>query len=245
MRKKRIYSSTGLYHIVVRGVNKQNIFYENVDRNYFIALLRKYSKKLNVQIYAFCLMENHVHLELNDTKQKISLFMQCLCSMYARYFNRKYDRIGHLFQERYLSEVIKDEKYFVTVFRYILQNPEKAGVSKTKNYRWSSYNLYKSKSTIIDKRVIIKYFGSISNLYKMVDIPVKKYLLEIELRPSEKELNYVKRIKEILKADTPLLNPDIRHDELILKLRKLKAAKLSIRVISRITGISKYLVQRA
>lgn len=245
MRKPRKYSESGVYHVVIRGVNKQNIFYDDADRNIFISLLKRYSKKLKVRIIAYCLMDNHVHLEFYDEEKNISLFMQCLCSLYARFFNRKYDRIGHLFADRYLSEVIKDKKYLLAVFRYILQNPYKAGICNICDYKWSSYKCYRYNLSFIDKRMILENFNSIDNLYEFINTYTCQDFMEIEMRPSERERNYIDKIMKLLKSDSPIINPDLPIDDLNLKLRKLKIAKLSIRTISRITGISKYLVQKA
>ena len=71
MRKRRQYSATGLYHVVIRGVNKQNIFFDDEDRNFFISLLKRYSLKFNIKIHAYCLMDNHVHLQFEDENRNI------------------------------------------------------------------------------------------------------------------------------------------------------------------------------
>ena len=75
-------------------------------------------------------MENHVHLLLRDTKDQLDLVMKKIAGSYAYYFNHKYDRSGHLFQDRYGSEVVEDDAYLMTVIRYIHRNPEKAGIAK-------------------------------------------------------------------------------------------------------------------
>ena len=245
MRKSRIYSKTGLYHVVVRGVNKQNIFFDDDDRKFFLHLLKKFSQKYGIRIYAYCLMENHVHLEFEDPEFSISRFMQCVCSVYARFFNKKYDRIGHLFQDRYASEVIESDEYFLTVLRYILQNPEKAGVCKSYEYLWSSYRCYTYYRTFIKRKRIMIYFNCIKDFYSFINAYADAACLEIELRPSEKESDYITRVKKILESDNPIIKPDLSVELIKEKLRKLKKAGLSIRVISRITGIGKHLVQIA
>jgi len=245
MRKPRQYSDLGLYHIVVRGVNKQNIFFDDEDKSLFINLIKKYSKKMNIQIHAFCLMDNHVHLELGDPEKKISLFMQCVCSIYARLFNKKYDRIGHLFQERYASEIISTDTQFLTVFRYILQNPQKAGLCKIENYKWSSYRLYSYTNTFIYRNKILEYFIKIKDVYDFVQKETNEICLEIELRPSEREIHYIERIKQILNTDNPLIKPDLPIEIIKNKVRKLKQSGFSIQTIVRTTGVSKYYVQTA
>jgi len=245
MRKPRQYSNTHFYHVVIRGVNKQNIFFDNEDRNLFLELLKKYSRKLNIKVFAYCLMDNHVHLEIEDENKAISLFMQCICSIYARLFNKKYDRIGHLFQERFASEVIKNTSHFLTVFRYILQNPQKAYICSIDKFLWSSYKCYLKKSTFIQTDFLLKNFGSLKNLYNFLQQESNELCLEIELRPSEKEANYIDKIKKILETENPIIQPDLPLSLIKQKIRKLKQSGLSIRTIARTTGISKHIVQSA
>lgn len=245
MRRRRKLSNTGLYHVVIRGVNKQNIFYDKDDKYLFLDLLKKYSKKYEIRIHAYCLMDNHVHILIEDGNKNISIFMQSICSLYARKFNRKYDRIGHLFQERFASEVIETDEYFKTVFRYIIQNPEIAGICKSSEYFWSSYRYYYIKNELIINSKIQSYFENRKTFCKFMDSKSDASCLEIEMRPSEKEYEYISKIKKILGTNNPIINPDIPKNKLIPILRKMKDEGLSVRTISRVTGIGKYLVQNA
>lgn len=245
MRKRREYSQSGFYHVIVRGVNKQNIFYDNRDRKLFLGIIRKYCKKLGVRIHAYCLMDNHVHLELEDPFHRISLFMQSVCSLYARLFNRKYDRIGHLFQERYASEVINDNSYFLTVFRYVLQNPVKSKLSEMKNYSWSSYNSYKNDESFVHKKLLFDLFGSLNNLYRFLDVENRELCLEVEVRPSERENDYINRIKFVLNTENPIINPELPEQQILEKIRKLRDSGLSVRTIVRATGINRHVALRA
>lgn len=246
MRKKRQYSEKGFYHTVIRGCNKQNIFYCDEDKNKFINLMKRYSVKNNIRIHSYCLMDNHVHLLIEDVnKENLSSFMQVLSSVYARYFNKKYDRIGHLFQDRFSSEAIEDNGYLLVVFRYIMQNPQKAKVCNADKYFWSSYNCYKHQKTFVYKSFLINCFGSISKLYKYLAQENNDECLEIEMRPSEKNDYCIKKVLNILKSTNPIIQPDLPKEVLFNKLRLLKLSGLSLRMISRITGISYYLVQKA
>lgn len=245
MRKPRQYSTTGFYHIVIRGNNKQNIFFNKEDRFFFLHLLRKYSKKYCINIHAYCLMENHVHLEIEDYYHHLSIFMQCLSSTYARYFNKKYDRIGHLFQERFASEIILKKDYFLAVLRYILQNPLKAGISIPSKYEWSSYKSYAKKNNLIQNKLIIEYFISLDKFYSWINEYTDDIFLDERLRPSEKENNYLAKIKSLLKTDNPIISSTLPKNELYNKLRKLRNAGIPIKAIERITGISRYFIIRA
>lgn len=242
MRKRRQYSPTGSYHIVIRGVNKQNIFFDDDDRNYFLKLIKKYKEKFNIKLRAYCLMNNHVHLSPDDIDKNISKFMQIVESVYARYFNKKYDRIGPLFQGRFASEIITDNLYWQTVIRYILQNPEKAGICNTSEYKWSSYKLYKKTDNLIDRDKILVLFQTIENFYNFVTLSDNTEYLDIELRPSEKEHIKIEKIKKLLNSDSPLIPPDMNINLIKLKVRTLRNAGFSIRTISRLTGIMTWIV---
>ena len=99
-------------------------------------------------------MENHVHLLVNDQKKSTPLFMKKLGISYAQYFNRKYRRNGHLLQDRYLSEPVEDDAYLLTVFRYILNNPKKAGICDARSYPWNSNAQYDLPSPFMELSLI-------------------------------------------------------------------------------------------
>lgn len=245
VRRRRKFSKSGLYHTVIRGVNKQNIFYENEDKKYFIHLLKKYAKKYSIRVHVFCLMDNHVHLVLEDLKSKISSFIQVVASVYARYFNKKYDRIGHLYQDRFASEVIESEEYYLTVCRYVLQNPLNAGLSNEIDYQWSSYKHYSYKKSFVYVDLMKKLMGSEVNFYRYVQSKANDVCLDMSLRPSEKEEYKIELIKQILKTKNPIIQPDLPLTLIFSKVRALRQAGLSINAISRITGINRYLVIRS
>ena len=138
-RKPRQFVDSGIYHVILRGNNRQNLFIDETDRKFFIERLKKYSAELKIDVYAYCLMNNHVHILIGNGNDGMSLLIQKIANSYVFYFNRKYDRCGHLFQGRFKSEPIQDECYFKTVFRYILQNCENAGISRIDKYKWNSF----------------------------------------------------------------------------------------------------------
>ena len=119
-RKPRKKSESQIYHIILRGNNRQDIFYNDTDRLFMLSRIEKYSEQTNIEIYAYCLMDNHIHLLVGKANPNLSKFVQKLATSYAMYFNRKYDRCGHLFQGRFKSEPVETDEYFQTVFRYIL-----------------------------------------------------------------------------------------------------------------------------
>lgn len=163
-RTARLQSLSGIYHIIIRGINKQDIFLDNIDKRKFLKELEKNKKIYEYDLLAYCLMDNHVHLLLNDNNCKLSKLMQSLTISYVSYFNKKYERVGHLFQNRFVSKCVNDERYLLVVQKYIHQNPEIAGIDKTNKYKWSSYNEYVTKPKICDTKFILDIFGSDAGL---------------------------------------------------------------------------------
>ncbi len=136
---------------MLRGINLQNIFVTDEDNEKFISILEKYKKEIAYEIYAYCLMGNHVHLLMKEGNEEISNTMKRIGVSYVHWYNWQYDRKGHLFQGRFKSEPVGDDGYFLTVLRYIHQNPVKAGfVKDIKKYKWSSYNEYAKLSKLVN-----------------------------------------------------------------------------------------------
>lgn len=153
-RRIREISSTGIYHVMLRGINKQNIFFAEDDYLRMMKILRdapfekdpltgKVVKDNLCTIYAYCILDNHVHILIREGEMKISEVMQSIELRYALYYNKKYERVGHLFQGRFESEAVNDSPYFYTLLRYIHRNPVKALEAKTpEEYPYSSWNEY-------------------------------------------------------------------------------------------------------
>lgn len=162
-RVARRISKTGLYHIVFRGISRQNIFEESQDYEKMLKKIKKVKDEFEYNIYAYCLMSNHAHLFIKEKHERdIVKIMSKILSQYAGWFNRKYLRNGVLFGERYKSEAIEDERYLFSLVRYIHQNPRKAGmVDKLEDYKWSSYNEYinPNNNSLTDTLFILNRFS--------------------------------------------------------------------------------------
>ena len=151
-RQSRVTSGTGVYHVMLRGINKQDIFESKVDYWKFIKLMDRlchprdetdHPVQPHCCLYAYCLMPNHVHLLIKDYDGSLAESIKSLTIPYAQYYNNKYNRVGHFFQDRFRSEPVNDWEYFVTLLRYIHQNPVAANiVSEVNNYTWSSWMEY-------------------------------------------------------------------------------------------------------
>lgn len=142
-RKPRIISSTGIYHITMRSINQHIIFEEEADYQKFIYILSNCNAIFDVDIYAYCLMDNHVHLLLRSDKKNLELFFKSFGSRFVRCYNNKYLRSGHLFQDRFHSVPVENRAQYLTTLTYIHNNPVKAGICRfPSEYRWSSCNAF-------------------------------------------------------------------------------------------------------
>ncbi|HEY8908854.1 MAG TPA: transposase [Desulfosporosinus sp.] len=164
-RGQRVKVEFSTYHVVQRGNEKKQIFRDDEDKAKFLETLAKAREKYNFILYAYCLMDNHIHLLVDDNGNDISKLMKSINISYVSYFNRVYQRCGHLFQDRFKSEVVKDDRYLLEVSRYIHNNPVKAKlVGRADEFKWSSYNIYSGKASdvlgLLDTSMILNYFSS-------------------------------------------------------------------------------------
>ena len=142
-RQARKQSASGIYHVMLRGINQQQIFEDSEDFKKFLEILRDCQTISCFELYAYCLMDNHIHLLIKPQKESLEQIIKRIGGRYVYWYNAKYSRIGHLFQDRYKSEPVEDNSYFLTVLRYIHQNPVKAGICEhSRDYLYSSYNEY-------------------------------------------------------------------------------------------------------
>lgn len=154
--KIRLWYEGASYHVTTRGNNKSNIFKEAQDFEKYLSIIYEAMEYYNYNQYeliCYCLMTNHVHLMIKTSDKPLADLMGRINARYTRYFNKKYDCIGHLFQGRYFSDIVRDHTQLLEISRYIHLNPVKAKiVSKPCEYKWSSYNIItKTTPTTEDK----------------------------------------------------------------------------------------------
>lgn len=249
-RGARKKSNSGIYHIMLRGINKQTIFEDEQDRTRFLDTLKKYKDISNYEVYSYCLMDNHIHLLVKESGENISEAIKRISSSYVYWYNVKYERCGHLFQERFKSEIVENNASFLKVLRYIHQNPIKAGLAKNVfACKWTSINEYVGKVNIVDIDSGLNLFAS----DRKIAIPL---FIQFMNEPNDDEcLDYQEtvrmtdsEVKEHLK-ELGITNPGIlqrmgkeNRDAALAKLKELNG--VTIRQLSRITGISKSAIQR-
>ncbi len=153
-RQARQFAESEIYHVMLRGVNRDAIFLEDADCERFLDLLRRVKEDSGCLVLAYCLMTNHIHLVLRTTTEPISLVMKRLGVRYVGWFNRKYARVGHLFQSRFASLPVEDDAYLITLLRYVWHNPVEAGLaSRAEDYPWSSRNTH-IRTSLVDVEVL-------------------------------------------------------------------------------------------
>ena len=239
----RIISDSGYMHVINRGNARQIIFEERADYILFLNLIKRYGMETNVKICAYCLMENHTHLLIHDPDHNMPVFMLKLNMSYASYFNRKYHRSGHVFQGRYTSVPIDSESRLLTVFRYILQNPQAAGICPYPDYEWSSYKKYGLEGSFVDTNVFQELIGNKDEYdafleEKYEELPEMKIPLHDDNRAKEV-------IRKILNVESGTILQSYSWEQRNEALVLLKENGLSIRQIERLTGINRNAIQRA
>ena len=250
-RKSREKSKTGIYHIIIRGVNRQTICCDDRDRERLCQTLFKYQSNSDFDIFGYCIMSNHIHLLIKENLECISDIVKKISSSYVFWFNSRYERSGHLFQERYKSEIVENDSYFLTALRYIHQNPVKAGITEfARDYKWSSFNEYISGSTVINTEYPLSYYGkdrnqAIEQFKLFTEYETDKKFIDCEERTHTRDEDVEEHFKKQGLCDVGKfykLGNKVRNE--ILKQAKVTLGTSS-RQISRVTGLSTSLVCRA
>jgi REP element-mobilizing transposase RayT len=241
---------------MLRGNERKSVFQDSEDKQRFLEGLEAKQKDISFSVYAYCLMDNHVHLLLDMHNNDLSAVMRGIAVRYATFYNWKHSRVGHVFQDRFKSEAIEDQRYLLAVIRYIHNNPVKAGlVENPLDYTWSSYcgylrpqgPSYLDTNFVLDifsdnRSIAIKDFERFSlesddstfidcedaKSIRTVD-EGRAYLDDYLSQAFDLEINQIKENKQLRK-------------EIILHLRTHTG--LSQRVIADLLGVDKSLVER-
>ena len=237
-RPPRKFSESGIYHIMFRGSNKQSIFLDKWDYIKFLELLKKVKEKMGFELYAYCLMTNHVHLIIKEKNERdISETMKRLLGEYVVWFNLKYDRTGVLMENRYKSQAVEKDEYFLHVIRYVHQNPLKAGIVKQiDEYEWSSYRDYISKTEGLTD---IAFLGEMMNKNQFIEFHATEEDNDFELFPKGKKTDedLIEELKRLGIEELSALkySPPDKQQRVFNELKK----NFSARHIERVTRISR------
>ena len=231
---------------MLRGINQQQIFQESEDSEKFLQILKDCKAISEFKLYAYCLMGNHIHLLIHEDGEPIEQFMKRIATRFVYWYNTKYKRVGHLFQDRFKSEPVEDDAYFLTVLRYIHQNPIKAGICKRINeYVHSSYNEFLKNSDLIDSALV---FGMIpkEDFYKFNSETAFDKCLDIDDKPitrvtDEQAQRIIEKYSKCKCAtDFQKLSNDLKQKH----IRIFQKNGMSIRQIARLCGETKGTVEK-
>ncbi len=185
-RKARQKDPAAIYHIICRSNSELLLFRNSEDKDYYLLLLKRYLSKYNCKLYAYCLMDNHVHLHLDTNGYDISKFMHSLNTAFVWYYNTKYSRHGHLFQDRFVSRILFSDVHNLVVSAYIHNNPHdiRGYSGKEEMYRYSSYGIY---------------LGLANDHYGIIDTSFIKSLFSLtdDVSFAERYYNFVRGRREI------------------------------------------------
>lgn len=242
-RIPRRYSESGIYHIMFRGVNQQNIFEEKQDYTKLLNIISNVKKEMGFEIYAYCFMSNHVHIVLKENGYKeISLIMKRILTKYARWYNVKYKRTGALIANRYKSVPVEVNEYFLHLIRYVHQNPIKAGiVDSLRDYMHSSYNEYLSTSVVTDTELVLEMIDK--KEFEGFHLIIEDMNFSVSDRKGKSDEDMVFEIKNLYGIDNPKEIAKLeknKRNEIISSLKK----RYHARQIQRITDVSRGIISR-
>jgi len=174
-RKLRV-EICGYHHVYNRGVAKGNVFLDDFDKVKFLAILADICKEYKFNIHSFCLMDNHYHLLLENLKENLSDGMRQINSQYASYFNKRHNRVGHLWQDRFKSWYVFDEAYLLSLFKYIESNPVKANITTTVgSYKYSgTYSIFRDAMPVYLRNTFVLRDYLLADLINILNIPLNK-----------------------------------------------------------------------
>ncbi|MGM0608863.1 MAG: transposase [Candidatus Muiribacteriota bacterium] len=243
-RQLRIVFEYAYYHIMSRGIRKENIFPDDKSKFKFIEYLDKNLIKFNVICFAYCIMDNHFHLFIQTPEPNLPDFMKVLNNSYATWYTKKKESCGAVFAGRYKSIVVDSESYALTLVNYIHQNPiKKFGLEIGLSYPHSSLGYYlgiKTKTIKkLNRKLILKYFG------KCLKDSFDGYLNNLNKQIEEKDIKrkiYKKSIlgdkKFIDDIDKKYLNPGVDNKDLITSVdSRPRGYKEILKIISNVTNL--------
>ena len=245
-RTARAVGDSGIYHVMLRGINRQRIFEDDEDREKFLEILKKSKEKDGFDLLAWCLMPNHVHLLIHENEVKLETIFRRIGASYVYWFNGKYERTGHLFQDRFRSEPVETDDYLLTVLRYIHRNPVKAGMAdRPEEYAYSSFRGYTEGKSEVDGGYILdllprerfEEFHEAGWQDKCLDMPQD----EVRRVTDEDALRIMRKITNCDSCPEFRALEQGKRARLIVKMNR---EGLSLRQISRLTGETVYGIQK-
>ncbi|MBQ9007341.1 MAG: transposase [Atopobiaceae bacterium] len=235
-RKK---GNSGFYHVVPKGIADQLIFENDIDRRYYLKLLREAIERTNLRVHAYCLMSNHVHLIVEDEADQLAAAMKYVHERYAMMFAEKIGRTGGIFRKPYWSEPIDTDEHFLCAVRYTHANPAAAGICRSSEYEWSSVKDYLGRPGMTETKLVLEMLGGrdafirFSAACNSTAFPFSGSKLKSHLTDDEA----LRIAVDVLGRDGVNL-ASANKDQVVTSVSMLKRRGFSTRQVSRICGIS-------
>ncbi|QCX34355.1 transposase [Caloramator sp. E03] len=239
-RLAREKSFDSIYHIMVKSISEVNLYIDENDKAKYLDFMKKAQDQFEFRVYSYCLMDNHAHFIIDANGADISKIMHFINYKYAMYFNKRYERHGHLFQDRFKSKIVKDDRYLLALTAYVHFNATDIKEYKTnpQDYPFSSLGIFLAQRVdefeLIDKDFILSIFSlkdaAARAMYRDLIFKVKS-LVDAQKEEFKNEPTEYRSMRTVLVRD---LSPDriidiiIRKfniDKLMLKIKRAKDAK--------------------
>lgn len=252
-RTLRQRSLSDIYHVIVRGAGRRILFEDDEDRRFFLGKLAKSKSACCVEIFAWCLMENHVHMLAKCDLTNLTALMRSLNTSFARYYNGRHGHVGPVFQDRFKSYPVEHDSYLVELVRYIHMNPQRAGACSYDAYPWSSYVEYTDEPSICTTELVLDCFGgprSFLDFHKNapddeveIDVVVVdgKITQKRAVVPDGEAIEIAKRFFGDEFANSIASLPRNKRND---ALQRLRNCGLSVRQIERLTGVGRGVIQK-
>ena len=250
-RSARQKSESGVYHVMVRGINRQDIFHDDEDRLRYLTTLDRFTRQGKLTVFGFCLMDNHVHLLLAERDESLSETMRRLGTSYVFWYNNKHARVGHLFQDRFLSDPVENDEHLLAVLRYIHQNPVQANMTESCDYRWSSYAYYTGMDVVlpglVDTRMASGLLGNTQRFIDFTNSPGRIDLCDTD-EPRNRVVDsvVVDQLSKLLASYGLVALQDASLADRTRIIQQLKSLQgTNVRQLARVTGLSKSTISNA
>jgi len=244
-RHPRQLAESGIYHVMMRGTNRDAIFLEDEDFQQFLKALVETKQASGCLVLAYCLMTNHVHLVLRTGTEPIGVVIKRLGVRYAGWFNRKYSHVGHVFQDRFRSRPVENDAYLVTLLPYIWNNPVAAGMTpRPEAYEWSSRRLLDHPTTLVDDAALRELLAIDPIELATAHVPTEDETVAKLDRPHHNLESAADLLRRMCGATCPEEFDDLGAVTQQRVVRELRTRSLSYALIGRLIGRSRHRVQR-
>lgn len=234
--------NTSFFHIMSQGINKEYIFNSEDDKEKYMRIMKDTKEKIPIIILAYCVMNNHIHILFNEKNvEQLTKYMHKVNLLYAKYYNRKYDRVGYVFRDRFKVQPIYTEKYLCTCVKYIHDNPVKVNIcQKAQEYKYSSCveNKFDEGTKIENNIRKLIYLQNISK-----DTYDEFTFLEVE----RDKLEICKEVFGNLIKQEEIKQEDLINNKELLRtiVKKMKDNyKISFRTMEKVIGIGRETLRR-